>query len=74
MHDDIYKLWMLLQIHRELIGHPRLKALRGQIDAELAKYSLDPVAAEVPAPIYPPGSGIEETDTASIPTVSDRRA
>ena len=74
MHDDISKLWMLLQIHRELIGHPRLKSVRMQIEAELEKYNSVEPAADVPAPIYPPGSGVTETDTASVPTYADRRA
>jgi hypothetical protein len=65
MHDDVYKLWMLLQIHKELIGHPKLANLRKQIDDELQKMNAE-VPAPAPAappPIYPVDSGIQQTDT-----------
>lgn len=74
MHDDVTKLWMLLQIHRELVGHPRLKALRGQVETELAKYNLTPAEVEAAAPVYPIGSGPVETDTAAVVEPSQRRA
>jgi hypothetical protein len=76
MHDDIQKLWMLLQIHRELVGHPKLKKLRMDVDAELAKFNMTDEPEVEPAdapPVYPANSGPLETDTAADLAPSDRR-
>lgn len=75
------KLYMLLEASHRLVGHPRLKRLAAWVNAELGRMdaATEPVAVPeervpAPAPVYPRKSGVVETNTDSVPTVSDRRA